>query len=163
MIQLGLDHVGLSHVAHDRQLRRTDRILRTLSDGRKLNRLIIFANRVSTNTTRLFTQSTCSLISLQLAHNHKLNKSLVIKAKISSHRYTISLDGCQKIIQLMDSGPIPTKTLKHFLEKQYPTSVRITAKMIYNVRVKVKQLKSRYGSDIQSISSDMIKRVFNPQ
>ena len=102
------------------------------------------------------------LSTMQLYHNHKLNKQMLVKAKVSTHRYSISLDGCRKLLEMMDLGPLPTKTLKHYLEKQYPNSFRIASMTVFNVRVKVKKLRSQYGSEIQSIPNSILRRTFNP-
>ena len=86
------------------------------------------------------------LSTMQLCHNHKLNKQMLVKAKVSTHRYSISVDGCRKLVEMMDSGPLPTVTLKHYLEKHYLSCVRITSMTVFNVCVKVNKLRSQYGS-----------------
>ena len=91
-------------------------------------------------------------------HNHSLTKGMLIKAKKGSHQYSISIPVCQKIMEMMDVGPVPTKTLRGFLQKQYPPTVKISSAMVFNVRLKVKRLQMKHYGD--HIPGNEIRKVF---
>ena len=99
--------------------------------------------------------------SMNLEHNHGLNKGMLIKAKRSTHQYAISLEVAKKIMEMLDSGPLPTKTLRSFLQKQVPNTMKISSSMVCNVKVKAKKLQSKYGNNIYNIPSNEIRRVFH--
>ena len=58
----------------------------------------------------------------------------------------------------MEEGPVPTKTLRGFLQKQYPNRAKISSTMVFNCRMKVKRLRRRYGT--ASIPSNEARKVF---
>ena len=94
-------------------------------------------------------------------HTHSLNKELLIKAKRACHQYAIPIDFCTGLIKMMDCGPMPTLTLRTYLQTQFPNSQRVDATMISNFRMKCRSLKLKYG-DVEHIPGSEMKRVFEP-
>ena len=85
---------------------------------------------------------------MALSHNHNLNKSMLVRANWDINQYHISIEVARKILEMMDSGPLQTKTLRIFLPKQFPATMKITSVMVYNVKVMVKLKKGKYGNNI---------------
>ena len=85
---------------------------------------------------------------MALSHNHNLNKSMLVKANWDINQYYISIEVARKILEMMDSGPLQTKTLRNFLPKQFRATMRITSVMVYNVKVMVKLKRGKYGNNI---------------
>jgi hypothetical protein len=98
---------------------------------------------------------------MSLHHNHSLTKKMLIKAKKTTHQYTVRPEVLRKILEMLDSGPIPTKTLRSFLQKQFPPTVKITSVMVANVRMMAQKLKIQYGHDTNLIPNDAIRKVFH--
>jgi hypothetical protein len=94
-------------------------------------------------------------------HNHPLTKQMLIKAKKASHQYTIRPEVLRKTIELLSSGPVPTLTLRNFLQNQYPPTLKITSVMVCNVRMQVKALQLKYGNNTNNIPSEQISRAFS--
>jgi hypothetical protein len=60
---------------------------------------------------------------------------------------------------MMNAGPIPTKTFRNYLQSQLPFSLRITPQMVCNVRIRVKLLQRKYGTNVQAVPTDELKSV----
>ena len=88
---------------------------------------------------------------------------MLVKAKKVTQKYVISPEVIRKVMEMLDSGPVPTKTLRRFLQKQYPSMVKITSNMVNNVRMKVKLMQRKYGDDPSLIPTNEIARTFNPK
>jgi hypothetical protein len=94
-------------------------------------------------------------------HNHPLTKEMLIKALRSCHQYTISEEACLFLMKLMQAGPIPTMTIRAYLQEHVPKSQQVTATQVCNFRQKVSKLMSKY-TDVNQIPYSHIKRVFDP-
>ena len=94
-------------------------------------------------------------------HNHPLTKKMLIKAKKATHQYTVRPIALRKCVEFLSSGPVPTLTLRTFLQKQYPPTIKITSTMVCNVRIKVAALRLKYRHDPNNIPSEQIGCVFH--
>ena len=104
----------------------------------------------------------CKVTGMELDHNHPLSKKMLVQAKQATKKYTIAPTVLRKIMEMMESGPLPTKTLRTFMQKQYPEMLVITSTMVCNVRMKVKYLLRKYGNSLNDVPSYEINRVFHP-
>ena len=96
-----------------------------------------------------------------LEHNHNLNKKFLLKSKIAAKEYSISIPVARKILEMMDSGPLPTKTLRCFLQKQVPSYMKISSTMVFNDRAKAKMLRRKFGADPAHFPTEEVRRVFH--
>ena len=103
-----------------------------------------------------------SVSSTCFSHNHPMTKRMLIRAKKATNKYAISPDVMRKVMEMLDAGPVPTKTLRNFLQKQYPNTVKVTSVMVNNVRMKAKLLERQYGNDPQFIPNNVLARTFSP-
>ncbi len=99
---------------------------------------------------------------VHLHHNHPLTKEMMIRAKKATFQYTLRPHVLREVLRMLESGPVLTKTLRNYLQKQYPSTVFISSTMVWNVRMRAQQLKQSYGGDPDSYPSDEIRRIFNP-
>lgn len=99
--------------------------------------------------------------SIQPMHNHPLNKHLMMKAKKSSHQYNINLDSCLNIAKMMHAGPIPSVTIRNYIQNAYPTSQVISTAMVCNIRMKCKKLMMDCNNDPNAIPGSEIMKIFD--
>ena len=61
----------------------------------------------------------------------------------------------------MDSGPIATKTLQNYLQKQFPPTMKINTTMLSNVKVCVEMFHLKYRNNTETIPPNKMRRVFH--
>jgi len=93
-------------------------------------------------------------------HNHPLNKAMLIKAKRATGQYSISPEVCLALLKLTRAGPIPTITLRTYLQGQFPSTMKITATTICNIKMKCCKLEQTFNKP-EDIPGSELKRVFD--
>ena len=94
-------------------------------------------------------------------HNHPLNKDTVISSRMGCHQYSIPLQACITLVSLSRHGPIPTITLRGYLQDLYPTTVKVTATMVANLRVKLKKINIEFPKS-EDVPGSSLRRLFDP-
>ena len=101
------------------------------------------------------------IMSVHFKHNHTLNKQMLIKAKMATHQYVIPPKACHTMLKLIEDGPILPLHLKNFLKQYYPDSQAISPQMMFNFRLKCKDLELKYGS-LGNVPPDKANKIFDP-
>ena len=60
-------------------------------------------------------QRAVRVMSYNFTHNHPLNKGMLIKAKKVTNKYPLSVATTWNIFEMIDLGPIPTRTIRNYL------------------------------------------------
>ena len=71
---------------------------------------------------------------ISLSPNLHLNRRMLIKAKQATNQYSISSKVARKILEMINPGPLPTKTLGKILQKQVPPTMNISSVMDCNAK-----------------------------
>ena len=67
------------------------------------------------------------------------------------------------VIKMIHSGPIPTKTLKHYFQANvYPETVPITSVMVMNVKARALRLAHKFRNNPSAMSLEGVRNLFNP-
>ena len=86
-----------------------------------------------------------------------------MKAKKSTGKYSrLSSDVVAHIFKMISSGPIPTLTLRAYLQEHvYPDTMKITSVMVMNIKAQVLRLHRKYGGVSPSVSMKDMRSVFH--
>ena len=96
-----------------------------------------------------------------LHHNHDLNKDTVISSRMACHQYSVPLSACITLHQLSRHGPIPTITLRGYLQDLFPNSVHVTSLMVANLRAKLKKIHIVYPKS-EDVPGSSLRKIFDP-
>ncbi len=100
------------------------------------------------------------IVSCNFKHNHPLNKQMLIKAKMATKQYRIPPEACYTMLHLIEDGPVHPLHVKNFLKRFYPNSVDISHQMMFNFRLKCKELQQKFGS-LQNVPTEQAHAVFD--
>ncbi len=99
-----------------------------MMNNQKETELLCHQSAVYSNSVHLMSQKRqdcqkdCNACEDYTTCNHFLNKQMLIKAKMATHQYIILPEKCQKMLSLIEDGPIHPLHLKNFLKQFYPNS-----------------------------------------
>ena len=86
-----------------------------------------------------------------------------MKTKKTTGKYSVlSPDVVAHIFKMISSGPIPTLTLRAYLQEHvYPDTMQITSAMAMNIKAQVLRLHQKYGGVSASVSMKDMRSVFH--
>ena len=88
---------------------------------------------------------------------------MLIKAKRTTHKYAVTQEVATDVVKMIQSGPIPTKTLRNYLQDNvYPETVSITSVMVMNVKARALRLAHKFRDNPSAMSFEDVRRFFNP-
>ncbi len=94
-------------------------------------------------------------------HNHPLNKQMLIKAKMATFQYVIPTEACHTMLNLIKDGPVHPQHVRSFIKRFYPSSQAVNGAMMFNFRLRCKELQNKYGS-LSNVPPDKAHSVFDP-
>ncbi len=73
------------------------------------------------------------ITSFNFKHNHKMNKKMMIKAKMIMFQHIIPPGACHTMLNLIQDGPIHTHHIRSFLKRYYPNLIWKCYKHVFDI------------------------------
>ena len=87
---------------------------------------------------------------------------MLVRAKMACSQYAIPTAVCEAIFTLLQSGPIPTITLRNYLAPQLPSSFKVDSTFIFNFKMKMKRLEIKYCNK-GGVPLAELRKIFHPK